>query len=92
MEGLEGQVGRISMTALHSQEKAYLANQAAVDAVNKPSYSGGGAGKFHTKGKPAPQGKGKGKGKGTQNKTKEGEGGFPNPRERAATDVVAPIL
>ena len=46
MEGLEGQVGRISMTASRSQEKAYLAHQAAVDSVNKPSYSGGGGGKF----------------------------------------------
>ena len=57
------------MTALCSQEKAYLAHQAAVDSVNKSSYSGGGAGKFQTKGKPAP--KGKGKGKGTQNNTKD---------------------
>ena len=48
MEGLEGQVGCISMTALRSQEKAYLAHQAAVDAVNKLSYSRGGGGKFQT--------------------------------------------
>ena len=72
MEGLEGQVGRISMTALRSQEKAYLVHKAAVDAVNKPSYSGGGSGKFQGKGKPAGKGKGKGKGKGAQHKTKEG--------------------
>ena len=34
MEGLEGQLGRISMTALRYQEMAYLAHQAAVDAVH----------------------------------------------------------
>ena len=72
MDGLEGQVGRISMTALRSQEKAYLAHKDAVDAVNKPSYSEGRGGKFQTKGKPVPNGKGKGKGKKPQNKTKEG--------------------
>ena len=55
MEGLEGQVGRISMTTLRSQEKAYLAHQAAVESVNKTSSSGGGGGKFQNKGKAAPR-------------------------------------
>ena len=52
------------MTALHAQEKAYLAHQAAVDTVNKTPYSGGGGGKFQGKGKAAGKGKGTGKGKG----------------------------
>ena len=67
-------MGRISMTALRAQEKAYLAHQAAVDTVNKTPYSGGGGrgGKFQGKGKAGGKGKGKGKGKGAYNKTKEG--------------------
>ena len=63
MEGLEGQLGRISMTALRYQEKAYLAHQAAVDAVHKSSYSGGGAASSRGRGKQLVRVKARGRGK-----------------------------
>jgi hypothetical protein len=43
MEGLDGKMGRISMTQLRFQEKAFLAHQQAVDSV-KPSVCGAGLG------------------------------------------------
>jgi hypothetical protein len=56
LEGLEGSLGKISMSALHTQEKAYLSHQQALSAVIKTPPAGGGGRGGYT-------GKGKGRGK-----------------------------
>ena len=40
LEGLEGQVGRISVVNLRAQEKAFLSHLAAMEAVSKTPWSG----------------------------------------------------
>ena len=49
LEGLEGQVGRISMVNLKAQEKAYLQNLAAMKSVHKTG-TGSGAGALPSRG------------------------------------------
>ena len=81
MEGLEGQVGRISMILinLRAQESAFLKHKQAMDSVSKSGSGSSGAGASRYKPNPnnnykGSKGKGKGKGKGGLNKTKEGRG------------------
>ena len=67
MEGLEGQVGRISMINLRTQELAFLKHQQAMYSVGKSGSgaSGGAAGKYKNNPSNIYKGnKGKGKGKG----------------------------
>ena len=65
LEGLEGQVGRISMINLRAQESTFLKHQQAMDSVGKSGSGGGGGGggKYQTNTNNKGKGKSKGKGK-----------------------------
>jgi hypothetical protein len=64
LEGLEGSLGKISMSAIHTQEKAYLSHQQALSSVIKTPPAGvGGNRVVRGGGRGGSTGKGKGRGK-----------------------------
>jgi hypothetical protein len=75
LEGMEGQVGRISMINLCAQESAYLKHQQAMESVSKSGSGGGGGscGKYQYSGYRTSKKKknNKGKKKGGLSKTKD---------------------
>jgi hypothetical protein len=68
LEGLEGSLGKISMSAIHTQEKAYLSHQQALSSVAKTTPAGvGGNRVVRGGGRGGSTAKVKGKGRGKSN-------------------------